>query len=217
MIPPHFIQALKVQLSSSLPGEKARQNMAPVPRTAMPESRPEEEATPSAVLILLFRRDSGWFFILTERSRDVEHHRGQVSLPGGAQEPGESGEETALRETDEELGIPAERVSVLGQLTPLFIPASGFRVYPVVGWSPEELDLTPDPVEVQSVHFASVAQLLDEASIRHEVREIRGTEVQVPYFEFESVQVWGATAVILSEFREVLMKAREEETLDEKR
>ncbi|MFQ6615156.1 MAG: NUDIX hydrolase [Fidelibacterota bacterium] len=185
--------------------------MAPVPRSSLPERPPEDKATPSAVLILLFRKGPGWFFILTERSSQVEHHQRQVSLPGGARETGESSEETALRETEEELGVPRERVSVLGRLTPLLIPVSGFRVYPFVGWSPEELDLTPDPVEVRSVHFASVAQLVNETSIRHEVRTIRGKRVEVPFFQFDTVQVWGATALILGEFREVLMRARQKE------
>lgn len=189
--------------------------MAPVPRSPMPEGTQENDATPSAVLILLFRRDSGWYFILTERSGDVEHHRGQISLPGGAREGQESSEETALRETEEELGIARDTISVVGRLSPIFIPVSGFRVRPVVGWSTGELDLSPDPVEVRSVHFASVAQLLDEGSIRREIREIRGRKVEVPFFQFDGVQVWGATATILGEFREVLFKVIQEETIDE--
>ncbi|MFQ6674837.1 MAG: NUDIX hydrolase [Fidelibacterota bacterium] len=207
MTVPRFIRALQARLSGPLPGREAQERMAPVPRSSLPQRRPEEEAVPSAVLILLFEKDSEWFFVLTERTTRVEHHQGQVSLPGGAQEKGESSEQTALRETEEELGIPPEGISIIGELSPLFIAASGFRVHPVVGWSDGEPEITPDPVEVGSVHFASVAQLMDRATIRREVRQIRGKKVDVPFFQFDTVQVWGATAVILAEFREVLMSS----------
>lgn len=202
-----FIRELTEQLHTELPGMKVQKRMAPYPRYVPPQGRSEEEAIPSAVLIILFPRHGGWFFILTERSSEVEHHQGQISLPGGAHEGDESLRETALREAEEELGIDAGSVSMLGELTPLFIPVSGFRVHPFVAVTLEEPYLRPDPVEVSSVHFASVDQLVDEDCTQREVKRIRGLQMEVPYFRFDHLKVWGATAAMLSEFREVVQRA----------
>ncbi|MDP6456763.1 MAG: CoA pyrophosphatase [Candidatus Marinimicrobia bacterium] len=201
-----FIEQLKEQLHAELPGMEAQIKMAPYPRYVPPQGRSEEEAIPAAVLVVLFPRHDSWFFILTERSSEVEHHQGQISLPGGAHEGDESLRETALREAEEELGIDVGSVSMLGELTPLFIPVSGFRVHPFVAVTKEEPYLRPDPTEVGSVHFASVDQLVDEDCIQREVRQIRGLQMEVPYFRFDHLKVWGATAAMLSEFREVVQR-----------
>jgi len=201
-----FIRELTAQLHAQLPGVEAQKKMAPYPRYVPPQGRPEEEAIPSAVLIILFPRHDSWFFILTERSSEVEHHQGQISLPGGAHEGDESLQETAMREGEEELGIDMESVSMLGELTSLFIPVSGFRVHPFVAVTMEEPYLRPDPAEVSSVHFASVDQLVDEDCIQREVKRIRGLQMEVPYFRFDHLKVWGATAAMLSEFRELVQR-----------
>ena len=204
---PLLVKVVEEQLAGQLPGIEAQRKMAPVPGAVPPYKQTEDAAVPSAVLILLFPGDEGWAFFLTERSSQVEHHQGQVSLPGGAQERGETLQQTALRETQEELGIAIHGISVLGPLTPLFIPVSGFRVYPFVAWTGEKPDLSPDSSEVNSVHVVSVNQLLDETVIVREIREIRGEKVEIPYFHFDGVKVWGATAVMLSELREILRRA----------
>ena len=175
--------------------------MAPEPRTVPPLMKSEDEAIPSAVLILLFRDGGEWSFFLTERSKSVEYHPGQLSLPGGAQEKDESLETTALRETEEEIGIESEAVTLLGELTTLFIPVSGFRVHPFVGWSNEPFETTIDQTEVSALHTITVSALLDESLTNRERRTIRGVEVDVPYFYFGELKVWGATAAILSESR----------------
>lgn len=204
MLIPGLIEALGKKLQWALPGIEAQKKMAPVPRSIPPFAATEKNATPSAVLILLFPKNDSWSFILTERSSQVEHHQGQVSLPGGAQEDGESLQETALRETEEELGIDIENVSVLGPLTPLFIPMSGFIVHPFVGWTKSQPEIQPDPVEVIAVPIVSIDQLLAPENIKREKRKHRGIEVDIPFFDFEKAKVWGATAMILSEFREIL-------------
>jgi len=208
---PPFIQAIKKQLHKDLPGFFAQQKMIPVPRTIPSFSKTEDEATPSAVLILLFPVDNRWFIILTERSAQVEHHQKQISLPGGAQENGESLEETALRETEEELGINnIEKIFILGSLTPLFIPLSGYIVHPFVGWIDFQPVLHPDPVEVESVPVVSTDQLLDPKNIKREQWILHGIDVDVPFFDFDRKKVWGATAMILSEFREILFRAQKD-------
>lgn len=165
--------------------------------------RTEEEAIPSAVLILLFRDGEEWSFFLTERSDSVEYHRGQLSLPGGAQEHDESLEATALRETEEEIGVAPDVVTLLGELTTLFIPVSGFRVHPFVGWSNGQLEISIDETEVAALHTIEVSALLDGSLMGREMRTIRGVEVDVPYFNFGGLKVWGATAAILSECKDV--------------
>lgn len=200
----HFIRKLEVQMQRNLPGIDVQKRMAPVPRRIPPLPLTEDDAVPSAVMILLIPTGDGWSFVLTERSTQVEHHQGQVSLPGGAQEEEETLEETALRETEEEIGVDGGSVKLLGCLTPLFIPLSGFLVHPFVGWMDSQPQFNLDSVEVISTPLVSTAELLADGNIKREKWNIRGFEVDVPFFNFSSVTVWGATAMILSEFREIL-------------
>lgn len=202
-VAPPFIDELETRLALPLPGAPAQARMAPQPRTVPPRMKTEEEAIPSAVLILLFRKDGDWSFFLTERSDSVEYHPGQLSLPGGAQENGEPLETTALRETEEEIGVPPGAVNLLGELTTLFIPVSGFRVHPFVGWSNGELETAIDETEVAALHAIEMSALLDDSLVGREMRTIRGVEVDVPYFHFRELKVWGATAAILSECKDV--------------
>jgi len=202
---PFFIQEIKKQLKNTLPGFKAQQKMIPVPRTLPDISITKDKAVPSAVLILLFPRRDNWLFILTKRSSRVAHHQRQVSLPGGAQEIGESLEDTALRETEEELGIKnMDKVFLLGQLTKLFIPISGYIVHPFVGWTDHQPAIQPDPVEVISAPLVSTEQLIASRNIKHENWTLHGTDIRIPLFDFNGIKVWGATAMILSEFRDIL-------------
>ena len=198
-----FIEELRSRLALPLPGVTAQARMAPQPRTVPPLMKTEEEAVPSAVLILLFRKDGNWSFFLTERSHSVEYHPGQLSLPGGAQEDDEPLETTALRETEEEIGVSPGVVTLLGELTTLFIPVSGFRVHPFVGWSNGELETAIDETEVAALHAIEISALLDDSVVGREMRTIRGVEVAVPYFRFGELKVWGATAAILSECKDV--------------
>ena len=202
-IAPPFIIELRSHLMKSLPGVMAQIKMAPRPPYIPPLAQNEADAMPSAVLVLLFEEGEEWSFFLMERSHVVEYHRGQISLPGGAQEQGESLEETALRETNEEIGIVPASVKVLGAMTPLFIPVSGFRVHPFVGWSETVPEVLIDEAEVAALHKIQVETLLDDSRVKREQREIRGFDVDVPYFHFEELKVWGATAAILCECKDL--------------
>ncbi len=205
-IEPPFITELRSHLAEPLPGVMAQIKMALRPPYIPPLARNEGDAMPSAVLILLFEENEEWSFFLMERSHTVEYHRGQISLPGGAQEQGESLEETALRETSEEIGIVPASVKILGAMTPLFIPVSGFRVHPFVGWSETTPEATIDEIEVAALHKIHVDALLDDSVVKSEQKEIREFDVDVPYFHFEQLKVWGATAAILSECKDLFSK-----------
>jgi 8-oxo-dGTP pyrophosphatase MutT (NUDIX family) len=169
----------------------------------------EKNAKQAGVLILLFPNHGDLHFFLTRRTDTVENHKGQISLPGGANSPGESLQETALREICEELGVPESGIEMLGEpLTPLYIPVSGFCATPFVGYINERPEVLLAPDEVVEVIEPSLDWILDDSNICEEPREIRGQQAIVPYFAIDGHKVWGATAAILSEFREILRAAK---------
>lgn len=190
--------------SLPLPGVAAQLRMAAAYRREFPLVRPEG-AQEAAVLVLFYPCGGrGLCFPLTRRTDRVEYHRGQISLPGGAREPGESLEATALRETREELGVELSGAEVLGSLTPLYVPPSGFQITPFAAWLPRRPVFRPDPAEVAEVLEVPLALLFDPAARREAAREHGGTPVQVPYYAVGEHQVWGATAMILSELAALL-------------
>jgi 8-oxo-dGTP pyrophosphatase MutT (NUDIX family) len=145
---------------------------------------------------------------LTVRSTRLLHHSGQVSLPGGAVEPGESLEDAALREVHEEIGVPPGAVRVLGRLSPLHIPVSGFVLHPVVGVAEVRPPFAPDPHEVARVLEVPIRTLLDDSVRRLRSRQHEGTDYEIPYFAVCGEQVWGATSMVLAEFLALLTPDR---------
>jgi 8-oxo-dGTP pyrophosphatase MutT (NUDIX family) len=163
---------------------------------------PPEGVTPraAAALILLAPLGDDLRLPLTVRSADLAHHSGEVSLPGGAADPGDAdAAATALREAHEELGIEPAAVEVLGALTPIYIPPSNFQLTAVVGYSPELPPFQPNPGEVDAVLLVALRQLMDPANVRVETWERRGAQFRVPFYEVDGYKVWGATALVLSE------------------
>ena len=156
---------------------------------------------PGAVLILLYPDGADLRLPLTVRSDRLPNHRGEVSLPGGATDPLDDGPATtALRECWEELGIAPGNVDVWGMLTPIYIPPSNFRITPVVGHSVRPPVLKPNDDEVSAVLTVTLRELLDPERVVVERWTLRGADVQVPFFAIAGHKVWGATALILSEF-----------------
>jgi len=207
--PEGIIRRLRERLARPLPGPAAQWEMAPPyrrARPAPPEGGPAP-ARPAAVLILLYPNGADLAFPLTLRTFHVAYHKGQVSLPGGACEPGESPVEAALRETEEELGPLGGPVEILGSLTPLFVPPSGFMVHPVVGYLPRRPTFRPAPIEVAEVLEAPLSWLLDPRYQDEEEREVEGVRWRIPVFRLGSHGIWGATAMILAEFRAVVREA----------
>ncbi|MGQ0750799.1 MAG: CoA pyrophosphatase [Betaproteobacteria bacterium] len=153
--------------------------------------------TDAAVLVPLVCRGSHPSVLFTQRTAHLADHAGQISFPGGRVEPGDaSRDDTALRETGEEIGLERARVRVLGRLPDYEIP-SGFRITPVVGWIEPSFDLTLDPFEVEAVFEAPLAYFLDAAHYQRRQYHFRGRHRHYMAIPYEGRYIWGATAGIL--------------------
>ena len=163
-------------------------------------------ATPAAVLILLYEQDGEAHVLFTERTDQVEHHKGQISFPGGACDGGDDClETTALRETFEELGIRPEDVEIIGRLDDM-VTISNFRVTPFVGilYERSQYSFVLNEHEVAQVVQVPLEFLLDERNLELEVRQHQGRQVLVPAFSYNGHRIWGATARMLHQFIELL-------------
>jgi 8-oxo-dGTP pyrophosphatase MutT (NUDIX family) len=200
-------QKLQNSLESNLPGKNEQYRMLVKAEQPYTFDNTEEDAIQSAVLLLIYEENGNICFMLTERTQTVEHHRGQISLPGGAQEPDENLSDTALRETEEELGILVDNIKILGALTPLFVSITGFMIYPFIGVTTVPLNVIPEPSEVAAVFSVNMNDLINDTNMKTESRILRGYDVDIPYFSLSGHKVWGATAMILSEFKAILKES----------
>ena len=165
---------------------------------------PGSRITEAAVLVPLVRRPEGMQVLLTQRTAHLSDHAGQISFPGGRVEPDDaSREHTALRETEEEIGLSRTHVHVLGRL-PLYDIPSGFRITPVVGWIEPPFELVLDAFEVESVFEAPLAHFLDPAGYQRRDYQFRGRHRHYMAIPYEGRYVWGATAAMLYNFARVL-------------
>lgn len=203
-----FIADLQEKLKAPLPGQDAHIKMMPKEsaRTRFDEKR-MAKARLSSVLILFYEKNGAVHIPLTQRHDYEGTHSGQVSFPGGKWEPDDVElVNTAKRETREEIGVPEGRVEVIGQLSDIFIPPSNFKVSPFVSYTPEQPDFIIDDREVKELLEVPVDQLLDEAVLkRKDIKLNNGFKLNAPYFELEGKVVWGATAMMLSELKTVLL------------
>jgi len=193
--------ALRERLAGTLPGLEAQLRFAPTPpRSGWKPGEFPSDARAAAGLLLLYPGDRGATIPLTVRASGLKRHAGQISLPGGATDPGETLVQAALREAHEEIGVDPARVRILGELTPVHVLVSGFTLHPVVGVTDERPAFSPAAHEVETVLEVSVDDLQDASRIRRGTRTREGVAVEYPYFDLLGHQVWGATAMILGEF-----------------
>lgn len=201
----HFAEALRARLARPLPGLDAQLRLAPQPRPGWDPHVVPPGMRDAAALVLLYPHEGRWRVPLTVRGSALRHHTGQVSLPGGRVDAGESIEAAALREAFEEVALAPVAVEVVGRLSPLHIPVSRHLLHPVVGIATARPFLVPAPDEVDRVIEASLDDLRAVDAVAWDRRErAPGEWMDVPYFDVEDERVWGATAMVLAELLAVI-------------
>lgn len=205
-----FISKLKEHLLRPLPGIDAQLKMM---STGLRKKDPDmyvkaaEDAKKACVLLLLFQKEGAWHTALMERPESPYAHSKQISFPGGGLEAFDADlAAAALRETEEEFGIPKQDITLIGRLSQLYIPVSGYLVHPFVGYLEQAPDYTPDPKEVAEVIEVKIEDLIDPNLRKLTKIEMSSgfTLKDVPYFDLKEKVVWGATAMMLNEFSEIL-------------
>lgn len=209
----HLISFLHNRLKKPLPGRGAQITMRPTPLEGARPRQMEapENARPSSVLVLLFpNSEQQPELVLTLRSNEIDHG-GQISFPGGGAEEGETPAQTALRETQEEIGVTPESVTVIGQLSELYVPHSHNKILPVVGYTDTRPKFKLNPGEVEEVFAVEVESLLHKKNITEEIWELKHETFRVPYWTVHPVPLWGATAMMLSEFLKLYREFKSED------
>jgi 8-oxo-dGTP pyrophosphatase MutT (NUDIX family) len=216
------VTRLEIGLAAELPGEAAQLRLAPRPRHEWPAGHNPARIRLAAGLLLIYaaldgdehdasRRASrdprtasaAARIVLTVRTETVRH-AGQVSLPGGVVDPGETFDQAALREAHEEVALRADGVRVIGALSPLDIPVSGFRLHPIVAALPRRPSLHPSDGEVARILEIDIDELLAPSTLVDTTRVRDGRTIHVPAFRVAGVDIWGATAMVLAEFLALL-------------
>lgn len=167
---------------------------------------PERTPVPAAVLVPVVNHAAGPTLLFTQRTAHLHDHAGQISFPGGRVDDGDADRiATALREAEEETGLPRARVQIIGRL-PDFDIQTGFRVTPVVGWVEPPFDLRPDPFEVADVFEVPLAFFLDPANHKRHRDEINGRIRHYYSMPFGERNIWGATAGMLYSLYRILSR-----------
>jgi 8-oxo-dGTP pyrophosphatase MutT (NUDIX family) len=163
-------------------------------------------ARPAAVLMLLYFDDE-WKLPLTLRPREMGVHAGQISLPGGTIDPGETGQQAALRELEEELGVAGSDVRMLGELSPVYLFRTNFAIHPWIAIAQQRPVWRINPLEVATLLEVPLEALLDSNCVFASEREHHGVRFQVPCYRFAGHEIWGATGMILAELVQIVADA----------
>lgn len=200
-----FIQILQERLQGELPGILAQNKMSPSERPIFGTFSGHTLVRESSVLILLYIKDNEFYVPFIQRPEYNGAHSAQISLPGGKFEPQDRNlKDTALRETWEEIGVKPDKIKIVGSLTPIFIPNSNFNVTPYVAYLAECPSFTPDAFEVDYIIEAKLSQLIAPETIQSFEKNINGHIIEAPFFNIDNCQIWGATAMIISELKELI-------------
>jgi 8-oxo-dGTP pyrophosphatase MutT (NUDIX family) len=200
----HVVALLERRLAGALPGASAHAFVAPLPRRQWPTGFNPARIRHAAGLLLVFPDHDNAHVMLTVRAGTLARHSGQVSLPGGVVDPGETFEQAALREAHEEVALPLDAVRVLGALTPIDIPVSGFRLHPIVAAMPTRPAVVASDGEVARILSVPLDDLLDARRLQPVERIRDEIRLTVPAFHVEGEEIWGATAMVLAEFLTIL-------------
>lgn len=206
----YFLEIVPDIVAANLPATAAHSKMAPLERMDELLNIDFKKLQPrsAAVLLLLYPKENLTHLVLIVRPVYEGVHSGQIAFPGGKfEEEDRDFSQTALRETHEEIGIAPELLTVKKKFSPIYIPPSNFMVHPYLGISYNELDFVPDPTEVARIIEMPLSVFLsDEIVVKVKLTTSYAKEIEVPAFEIDGQIVWGATAMILSELKEVLKK-----------
>lgn len=205
-----IIDILAERLKEPLPGTEAQFKMSHASRKVA-VSVPDN-ARIASVLALFYPKPDDWHLVLIERTshNPKDRHKGQISFPGGRYEEGDGSlDVTALREAEEEIGVSASSVNLLGSLTELYIPVSNYKVNPYVGYTTHTPSFVPEKSEVASILEVPVSKITDPAIIKTTSLTVGGgfRLNDVPYFDVSGKIVWGATAMMLSELLDVIRQS----------
>ena len=202
-----LINQLKELLKEPLPGREGQNKMATTVRSIYREI--PADAKVACVLVLFYPKGDTWHIVLIQRvsnNNKNDRHSGQISFPGGKLEIEDpSLEAGALREAEEEIGVNAKDIELIGHLSELYIPVSNFKVYPFVGYLDYEPSFVPQASEVKGI-IEVPFELLNQPETRKQMDMKFSKNIvmkNVPYFDVQGKVVWGATAMILSELLEV--------------
>ncbi len=209
MIYSELIHEIFEAFNHPLPGYEAHLELAPYRKKVelnIEKNKPKIAST----LLLVYPNNNEIYFCLIERQTYQGTHSNQISFPGGKNELGETIKNTALRECNEEIGVPIEDINIIGELTQVYVPPSNFLIHPFIGYCDFKPDFKPDKREVKSIIEIKMEDLFRKEVIKSKKMSFEEKEnkfeVDVPYLDLNNKIVWGATSVILNEFRTMLKR-----------
>lgn len=193
---------------NSLPGVESQYKMAPSNRLEPQFNlNPPKHAKKAGVLILIYPFSNELIIPMMIRTADPGPHSRQICFPGGQYESRDLNlRQTALRESREEMGIQPELVQIVGNLTQLYIAPSNFLVLPVLGWSNVRPEFLPEPKEVESIIELPLKMILDQTNRKTMNKSLHGNSFEIPFFSINTHEIWGASAMILSELSCIIEK-----------
>jgi 8-oxo-dGTP pyrophosphatase MutT (NUDIX family) len=197
-------QRLAARLLQPLRGRIAQRMMEPELAYGRHAGPAATDARQAAVVVMLHPREGQWHVPLMVRAETLSHHAGQISLPGGLIDEDESSEEAALRELDEELGVPRFGVLLLGQLTPLYLFNSNFLIAPWVAVVRTAVEFRPSEAEVREILEVPLMHFLDASQRGSHIEERGDVRYRAPHFAWQTHHIWGATSMILAELAAIL-------------
>jgi 8-oxo-dGTP pyrophosphatase MutT (NUDIX family) len=203
-----LVHAIQEALSQPLPGINAQFRMAKLDRPILSiDEILAKSPRLAAVQILIFPKEETLHFIMIERQEYNGTHSGQMAFPGGKKDPEDFDlMQTALRETQEEIGWKLESHHILGALSPVYIPVSHFLVYPYISFIDEKQAYNQDPREVKQVCEFPLATFLDDSNKKEQTFFYKNTDYTTPAYSIDNKIIWGASAMMLSELEEIIKR-----------